>query len=731
MAIELATAYLALVPELKGAGKAIASQLGGVDVAPTGRKLGKSLSDGISSGIDSSGVKRLEGAVASASQKVGRAMASEADAANQLKVAQQRLVEVRSKYAAGSSQVMAAEARVESAQRKAASASERTKSAQVELKRAQDQLSSANRRASSSSGDASRGIASMGRAAGSVKGALSALAKVAGPALAAIGFSRLVGEAARATDATQKFKSTLEFAGKADEVERLAASTRKYADQTVYDLSDIQNITAQLAANSVKDYDRLAEAAGNLNAVAGGNASTFQSVGMVLTQTAGAGKLTTENWNQLSDAIPGASGKLQDAMLKNGAYTGNFREAMEKGEITADEFNQAILDLGFEDAAVNAAKSTSTFEGAFGNLKAAAVGGLSDALSKVQPLVTGVVNGIEPAVRGAFDAIGKGIDLFIQGVGAAGAYFAPFIQEIVGMVQENLPAIQAAWDGAMNAIRVVTETVWPIIDACIQTVMNLIKGVIETVLAVIRGDWDGVWNGIKSTASSIWQGIGDIISSGIGVAKNVITSVLNTIKGVWDGAWSSLKSFVGSIWEGIKQGVSSGIDSVLGYVRSLPGKITGIFSNAGSWLIESGKSIINGLKDGIARGFENAKRAVSNGLKEIRSFFPFSPAKRGPFSGHGWVLYSGMSIADALGAGFSDALPRALRRFDDGLSELSSAASIEGTVSIASTRAYDPAPAASARGVTQSFTFNQPIKSPDEVARSVRTAERYGFAAAY
>ena len=70
-----------------------------------------------------------------------------------------------------------------------------------------------------------------------------------------------------------------------------------------------------------------------------------------MTQTAGAGKLTTENWNQLSDAIPGASGKLQEAMKKNGAYTGNFREAMEKGEITAEEFNQAILDLGMEDVA--------------------------------------------------------------------------------------------------------------------------------------------------------------------------------------------------------------------------------------------------------------------------------------------------------------------------------------------------------------------------------------------
>ena len=140
----------------------------------------------------------------------------------------------------------------------------------------------------------------------------------------------LTGDIVEASDSADKFKSTLNFAGlDTGTIDALTASTQTYADQTVYSISDIRNVTAQLAANGVQGFDQLAEAAGNLNAVAGGNAETFSSVGMVLTQTAGAGKLTTENWNQLADAIPGASGKLQEAMLKNGAYTGNFRDAME------------------------------------------------------------------------------------------------------------------------------------------------------------------------------------------------------------------------------------------------------------------------------------------------------------------------------------------------------------------------------------------------------------------
>ena len=114
------------------------------------------------------------------------------------------------------------------------------------------------------------------------------------------------GAVVEMSDSTDKFKNTMSFAGlDTSAVEAATKATRKYADDTVYDLTTIQNTTAQLAANGITNYTELTEAAGNLNAVAGGNSDTFKSVAMMLTQTAGAGKLTTENWNQLADAIPG------------------------------------------------------------------------------------------------------------------------------------------------------------------------------------------------------------------------------------------------------------------------------------------------------------------------------------------------------------------------------------------------------------------------------------------
>lgn len=210
----------------------------------------------------------------------------------------------------------------------------------------------------------------------------------------------IAGEAVESSDAIDKFKSTMKLGGFGEkEIGQATKEVQKYANETVYDLSDVSNTTAQLAANGIKNYMELTEAAGNLNAQAGGTKDTFKSVAMVLTQTAGAGKLTTENWNQLADAIPGASGVLQKAMKDNGAYTGNFRDAMADGQITADEFNKAITQLGMNDGAKKAAASTKTFEGAVGNLRANAVTAIQDIIDTLgKSHLTDIINNISDQI---------------------------------------------------------------------------------------------------------------------------------------------------------------------------------------------------------------------------------------------------------------------------------------------------------------------------------------------
>ncbi|WP_265643571.1 tape measure protein [Enterococcus lactis] len=283
---------------------------------------------------------------------------------------------------------------------------------------------------------------------------IGAIAGVASSAIQVItgSFSDLIGESVEASDSIDKFKSTMKLGGFGEkEIGEATKIVQKYADDTVYDLSTVSNTTAQLAANGIKNYTELTQAAGNLNAQAGGNAETFKSVAMVMTQTAGAGKLTTENWNQLADAIPGASGVLQEAMKKNGAFTGNFREAMEKGEISADEFNTAITELGMNDGAIEAAKSTSTFEGAIGNLRANIVGGINDIIKHLgKDKLTGIINGASDSVVGLFRHVSDVFSYLDKNKSTIG--------NITGNVKDLAKAlVSGAWDQGKDILLAVAD----------------------------------------------------------------------------------------------------------------------------------------------------------------------------------------------------------------------------------------------------------------------------------
>lgn len=287
------------------------------------------------------------------------------------------------------------------------------------------------------------------------------------------------------SDSTDKFMNTMSFAGiDTKAVQAAAKETRKYADDTVYGLDDIQNTTAQLAANGIGNYMELTEAAGNLNAVAGGNADSFKSVAMMLTQTAGAGKLTTENWNQLADAIPGASGKLQEAMKANGAYTGNFRDAMADGQITADEFNKALMDLGMTDVAKQAATSTSTVEGAMGNLEAAVTGGLTDAFNLFKPAVTGGINAAADAVTSLATNGVQGLQTFFGQVKDTGAFTA--LQTAAQTVGGGL---QSLWTGIMAVVNAMTGG--QPAGTAFGNVLNTVATAAQTVGGWLKtaGDW--------------------------------------------------------------------------------------------------------------------------------------------------------------------------------------------------------------------------------------------------
>lgn len=500
----------------------------------------------------------------------------------------------------------------------------------------------------------------------SLKSAFSfgAVAGLAHNAISSVvsGVQGLVGEAVNASDSLMKFSKTMEFAnfGKS-QIESSKKEMKDYADKTVYGLEEILNTTAQLASNGIPNYTELTKAAGNLNAVAGGSSDTFKSVAMMLTQTAGAGKLTTENWNQLADAIPGASGLLQEAMLKNGAYTGNFRDAMAQGQITSDEFNQAIVQLGMNDGAVKAATSTDTLSGSWEQMKSTVINGLQSIIEKIGvENITGFINrvtkGIENSIPKITQFIGwlrdigtwivenrepltwivgiiGGITLAVKALNVAsmllaitgGTLAAPFVAIGVAL---------GALAGALVIAYTKSETFRNIVNAAFTAVKNVVMSVINNLVeyykmlwSVLQWLWEKIkewasWignkfiemkNSVVNTVQNLWNGVKNFFSNGVGDTWN---KVVGWVKNIFNKATelkNKVSNVIGNLWNGIKDTFRRGIDTVFNWFSELPTKMKNAIIGGKNAIVDAFKSIFNAALKAIG----NPVNAIIHGASWV------------------------------------------------------------------------------------------------------------------
>lgn len=481
------------------------------------------------------------------------------------------------------------------------------------------------------------------------------------------GLKDVVVEGANASDAMDKFRSTMQLGGFGeDEIKKTSDQVMDYANKTVYGLDDIANTTAQLAANGIKNYMGLTEAAGNLNAQAGGNAETFKSVAMMLTQTAGAGKLTTENWNQLADAIPGASGVLQKAMEDAGAYTGNFRDAMANGEITAEEFSDALMKLGQTDGAKKAAESTKTFEGAIGNLQAAVVDGMKniiDAFGKDK--FTAPINSLGNVVQDTFGNITKAIEnnkkiinalagVFSGVFGAIGntlqMFATSFKVNVTGVlnnkeITQNVESFKKSFDNVMNAVKPIEQAIGGLLGVitggAFSLAVDLVKGLAKGLGLTgdeadkAKGKMD--FSGVARIFSTVSQALNAVLSfvkpvvSALGemtgvIAKSAFSTfvdVLNAVGKALGEAFDKISPLIPALND-----TSKGMSFVAKHENALigVGKAVGIIATATLGL-KGTVGIWNSLSDGILNArikFLDFKDNVTKSATKIKKALQYS-----------------------------------------------------------------------------------------------------------
>ncbi|WP_307739341.1 hypothetical protein [uncultured Parolsenella sp.] len=414
---------------------------------------------------------------------------------------------------------------------------------------------------------------------------------------------------------------------------------------------------------------------------------------------------------------------------------------------------QLLSTLGISLPPVDASQVLAAYQAVSDYL----TGTLLPAFAPVGEAVSGLAEQLGPLMLPLVEQLGttlSGLAPIVSAVAAAAVGLAttvmatvmPIATQILGWVNANMPVIQSTvtgvmgaigsvvqivmaalsgdWSGVWEGIKAVAIAVWNGIISVVSAAIGAVMSVVSAVLSAISGVWGSIWGAISGVASAVWGDIRSAVGSAINAVSSVISSVLSAIQGTWDSVWGSISGFFSGIWDGLRSAASGGIDAVYSTVTGIKDKILGFFSGAGEWLVDSGKAILGGLKDGIMNGFNAARGAVEDGLSTLRSFFPFSPAKRGPFSGHGYTTFSGKALMGDFARSIAAQRDDVMAAAESVLDPLQAAMS----PSLSATYDFAPAPAAPAQ-VSQVINFNSPVQTPDQMARESRMWAMYGLGA--
>lgn len=305
-----------------------------------------------------------------------------------------------------------------------------------------------------------------------------------------------------------------------------------------------------------------------------------------------------------------------------------------------------------------------------------------------------------------------------------------FISWIVGLWNGIIGTAKAVFLGigtaiitAWNWIKTKTSDVWNAIINWIKDTWNKIITTISDAVNKVKNWISDAWTMIKTMTAKLWNGIKMAIARAIVSAVRTVQNKVNQIKNWIRNTWNSVKSTTSNAWNAIKNGVSNGINGAVNFVRRLPGRALSALGNIGSKLYNSGKAMIDGFKDGIVNAFNNAVNAVKNGLSRIRNFFPFSPAKEGPFSGKGYTIYSGQALTEDFAKGMSMAESDVVRQAE----AITKAAAFEVPdvpgMSGPNMGGANGAGGQAASGVTNNFTVVNPVAEP--TSETARKASAY------
>ncbi|TPF93629.1 hypothetical protein BW14_05050 [Bifidobacterium sp. UTBIF-68] len=481
-----------------------------------------------------------------------------------------------------------------------------------------------------SAGDAGGAQAGKGFASGLLAkgGIVGAAAAVTSKAMGVISSS--IGGAVSRVDTMNSFPKVMQNLGysSAD----AAKQVQKMSDRLQglpTSLDSMTGMVQQLAPiTSSLDEATNISLAFNDALLAGGKSTVLQANAMEqYNQMLANGKPDLTAWRSVMAAMPGQLNQLAQALVGPTANSMDLYEAMKDGQITFDQFNDALLSLdkegvnGFASFQQQAKDSTNGIATSFANLQTR----VKNNVAKVIDVIGGenIANAVN-TFSSSFNMIGD------AAAGVVG-YVKEWLGQLYGKLQDNgaLQSFKAAWDNIVNVIKQVVNLVIDWLKlippdgaaAAIKTVADVLKTLSDILpglmpFIVAFGTAFATWKTVNATVTGVTKGI-DAFKTALGAAKalglefsTVVTAAGGPLKALWALFMANPIAIVITLVAAL----------VAGFVWFFTQTETGRKAWAAftSWLSETWTALVEGAKalwNGLGEFFANLWATITGGVR--------------------------------------------------------------------------------------------------------------------
>jgi len=276
-------------------------------------------------------------------------------------------------------------------------------------------------------------------------------------------------------------------------------------------------------------------------------------------------------------------------------------------------------------------------------------------------------------------------------------YRKPIWDFLVGIWQDALPVIKAAWSAIVNAVVTASNAIWQAIQRIWHSgIMQVIRDVIITIVNIVRTYWtilieivktgailvwqilktigtlwwvvfSTTWRAIIAIVRFAWRIISPVVRAGAELVAKIITTYFKAVREIVHVVWTAVRIATVAAWQFIWGIIGNRVKQIwaiiqpaftriLAFLRTIWNGVRSVFSAAFNAITQFVRVWVGGMRQIISRAMDFLRRAFRDGgegarawlvrkFEELRGFIRRLP---------GWFAEAGRDILRGLLRGLKE-----------------------------------------------------------------------------